>query len=176
MAEFLSLATSTNTVPTLVGIKFTSRDLVEGGACLKVDGGRYAVFLGADQLMTSACALGFDSMIATTLNFAPKFRQEILDAYRDPKKVDIDKAREAQAKLTKMVDIITEIGEFIYASVNYDAVSTILFLSGDWVTSMKTAMNILSPIDVGAVRQPLVQPSQPVINKLQASLKIFLEK
>lgn len=48
MPEFLTKAEGK--IDTLVGIKFTSCDLVEGAECIKVCNGKYAIFLGADQV------------------------------------------------------------------------------------------------------------------------------
>lgn len=48
MPEFLEKAN--DKIDTFVGIKFTSTDLVEGTNCLTVNNGKYAIFLGADQV------------------------------------------------------------------------------------------------------------------------------
>lgn len=104
MAELLSSCQ----VPTLSGIKFTCSDLVAGSACIRAAADRHVVFLGADQIISSACMLGFDSAIATTLNFAPGLSQKIFEHFENN---EIEKSQNAQLELTKLVETITEHGE-----------------------------------------------------------------
>ncbi|GLV44665.1 hypothetical protein CBL_20576 [Carabus blaptoides fortunei] len=132
MPEFLTKADGI--IDTLVGIKFTSTDLVEGAECIKVCRGKYAIFLGADQLLTAAYALGFDSAIATTFNIYPELGQQIRQSF-NKEHTDLQAAQTAQTKLSAQVNNITK--------------------HGTWVTTMKSAMNIVSPINVGPVRAPL---------------------
>lgn len=57
--------------------------------------------------MFPAFAMGFDSAIATTLNIFPHLGQEIL---KECQKENMQKARNAQEKLTRIVSIITNYG------------------------------------------------------------------
>lgn len=157
MAELLK----NNSIPTFSGIKFTSSDLVSGSACIKASEGKRVVFLGADQIMSAACTLGFDSAIATTLNFAPNLSHNIFNNF---KKNEIKQSQNAQKKLTNIVETITKYGKL---SDLYYFLLLINFFIGDWVTSMKAAMNILSPINVGPVRKPLKQPGDEKLKQLK---------
>lgn len=49
MAEFLKAAITS--VPTLAGIKFTHNNLEEGSRCLRINDGKFSVFLGNDYVM-----------------------------------------------------------------------------------------------------------------------------
>lgn len=98
-------------IPNFVGIKFTSKNMEEGGRALKANGGKFAVFLGCDQVMAGAYVLGFDSAIATSLNMFPQLGIDILESI---KKGDIQQAREKQDKLNGVIEIVTRNGEFFF--------------------------------------------------------------
>lgn len=49
MAEFLKAAVTN--VPTLAGIKFTHNNLEEGSRCLRINDGKFSVFLGNDYVI-----------------------------------------------------------------------------------------------------------------------------
>nr|CAH7768349.1 unnamed protein product [Callosobruchus chinensis] len=106
MGKFLNEIPSQ--VPTFQGIKYTSNDLDGGLAALKANKGNYAVFLGADTLMASAFAMGFDSVIATTLNIVPQYAVKIRDSIKSNK---IEEARELQLRLNEICAVITKNGK-----------------------------------------------------------------
>ncbi|XP_018568553.2 N-acetylneuraminate lyase-like isoform X1 [Anoplophora glabripennis] len=145
MAQFLN--ESVGKIPTFHGIKYTSNDLDGGVAALRANNGKYAVFLGADTLLAGAFAMGFDSAIATTLNVLPQYSIQILEAIKANK---VDEAREIQNKLTDACSIITK--------------------NGAWVPTMKAAMNLVTPINVGAARPPLSNLSTNHVNEMQRLL------
>ncbi|XP_043264477.1 N-acetylneuraminate lyase-like [Colletes gigas] len=119
-------------IPTFVGIKFTSANLEEGAQALHADNNKYVIFLGNDQLMGAATALGMDSFIATSMNMLPELAIEILAKGKSGNSVE---AREKQEKLSTAVIAISKYG--------------------NWVETMKVAMSILTDINVGPVRAPL---------------------
>ncbi|XP_076655784.1 N-acetylneuraminate lyase A [Halictus rubicundus] len=131
MGQFLE--TLGDKIPNFAGIKFTSSSLDEGIQALYADNKKYTVFLGNDQLINAGSADGMDSFIVTTLNMLPEYSQEILAQWKGG---NVSKAREMQAKLTKAVMDITQYGS--------------------WVASMKIAMFLLTPIEVGPARSPLI--------------------
>lgn len=99
MPTFLDLAEQS--IPNFRGIKYTSGDLEQGSACLK--SGR-SIFLGADSILCSAVAAGFDSFIMTTLNICPEISFEIIN---DVNNGQLDAAREKQKRLnTRIADIM----------------------------------------------------------------------
>ncbi|KAL0270481.1 UNVERIFIED_CONTAM: hypothetical protein PYX00_007878 [Menopon gallinae] len=121
-----------NRVPNLVGVKYTSTDLETGSACLAAAGDGRVIFLGCDTMLLPAFAMGFDSVIGTTLNMMAPVNLAIRDAVL---RGDIESALKTQRILTSAVRSITKYGT--------------------WVGTMKSAMNMISPINVGPVREPL---------------------
>ncbi|XP_071558048.1 N-acetylneuraminate lyase-like [Temnothorax nylanderi] len=127
-------------IPSFVGIKFTSANLEEGAQALRADNGKYVIFLGNDQLINAASALGMDSFIVTGINMFPEF---ILNLLAVCKNGDILKAKDMQEKLSSAVVAITK--------------------HGNWVQTMKVAMALLTDIDVGLPRAPLKSISSEAV-------------
>lgn len=48
MGDFLNAVV--DKIPNFVGIKYTSKDMEQGYRALKANGGKFAVFLGCDQV------------------------------------------------------------------------------------------------------------------------------
>ncbi|XP_029678778.1 N-acetylneuraminate lyase-like isoform X2 [Formica exsecta] len=119
-------------IPSFVGIKFTSANLEEGAQALRANNKKYVIFLGNDQLVNAACALGMDSFIMTSINMFPEL---VLDILAASKNGDMLRAKNLQEKLSSVVLVITK--------------------HGNWVQTMKTAMNLLTEINVGLPRAPL---------------------
>ncbi|XP_065168299.1 N-acetylneuraminate lyase-like [Atheta coriaria] len=129
-------------IPTFVGIKFTSNDLDEGYEALKTG---FSVFLGADTLMLSASHLGFDSVIATSLNF---YTTQIMDTTKSN-----SQRQKEQLELISEVKLITKEG-------------------CGWVPSMKVAMNLKSTVNYGPVRAPLPALTEKQVTEMKQSLAI----
>ncbi|KYN02246.1 N-acetylneuraminate lyase [Cyphomyrmex costatus] len=127
-------------IPSFVGIKFTSADLEEGAHALHANNGKFVIFLGNDQLMNAACALGFDSFIVTTINIFPEHIQQLLAVCKNG---DILKAKDMQEKLTSAVVAIMK--------------------HGNWVQSMKVAMALLTDFNTGLPRAPVKPISSEAI-------------
>ncbi|XP_070151006.1 N-acetylneuraminate lyase [Polyergus mexicanus] len=119
-------------IPSFVGIKFTSANLEEGAQALRANNKKYVIFLGNDQLVNAACALGMDSFIMTSINMFPEL---VLDILAASKNGDMLRAKNLQEKLSSIILVITK--------------------HGNWVQTMKTAMNLLTEINVGLSRAPL---------------------
>ncbi|XP_028134146.1 N-acetylneuraminate lyase [Diabrotica virgifera virgifera] len=135
-------------IPNFRGIKYTSTDLEGGIAARRASGSQSAVFLGADTLLASAYTMGYDSAIATSLNMMPQHAIKIVKAIREN---NIDEAKRLQNLLTDAVNIIIK--------------------DGAWVPTMKAAMNLLTPINVGQSRPPLVNLTQAQTDDMEQALK-----
>jgi len=135
-------------IPTFCGIKFTSTTLDEGLSAVKANDGKFAVFLGADSIMAGAYALGFDSAIATTFNMFAQHGQQILQAIKDG---NVSEGQTTQDELNSAINIITK--------------------NGTWVPTMKEAMNLLTPINVGPIRDPLVALTPEQVKQLETEMK-----
>ncbi|XP_034937863.1 N-acetylneuraminate lyase-like [Chelonus insularis] len=145
MGEFLNKIG--DTIPTFVGIKFTSNNLEEGAQAVEANSKKNIIFLGNDQLMSAAFAVGMDSFIATSVNIFPDIAIKILET---AKKGDCFKANEIQKKLSQAVIAISKYG--------------------NWVVTMKTAMALLSPLDPGPVCEPLKPLSDEDIQSMKRDL------
>lgn len=151
MEQFSNL--SVGQIPTLQGIKYTANDLSEGYNALKAANGRYAIFLGlgANTLIQPTFALGFDSAVCSPLSFIPGHLIKIINALKENK---IEEARIAQDKLTAICRTI----------VSY----------GPWVAAMKTAMNALTPVNVGLARPPTKNLTEAQQKDMATSLEKYL--
>ncbi|XP_076673604.1 N-acetylneuraminate lyase [Andrena cerasifolii] len=146
MGEFLeSLGEK---LPTFVGIKFTSSNLEEGARALHAGNRKYVIFLGNDQLIGAACALGMDSFIATSINMLPELAQEILAQGGEGNSIG---AREKQEQLSKVVIAISR--------------------HGSWVETMKVAMSLLTNVNAGPVRAPLKDLSAEITATMASGLR-----
>ncbi|XP_050312827.1 N-acetylneuraminate lyase-like [Anthonomus grandis grandis] len=150
MAEFLRQ--SKDQLPNLVGIKYTSNDLVGAYAALtEASSQGKTVFMGGDYLLEPAFATGFKSAIATSMSPFPSYAVKMLEAIQNS---EIKTAIELQQNLTRIMDI----------SKRY----------GSKVATMKLAMNLFTPVNVGLARPPLQNPSPVNIVEMRTALQPFL--
>ncbi|CAL1674738.1 unnamed protein product [Lasius platythorax] len=134
-------------IPSFVGIKFTSANLEEGAQALRANNMKYVIFLGNDQIVNAACALGMDSFILTSINIFPELTLDLLAAGRNG---DMLRAKNIQEKLSSAVLVITK--------------------HGNWVQTMKTAMSLLTEINVGLPRAPLKSISSDALTTMITDL------
>ncbi|KAK7866729.1 hypothetical protein R5R35_003150 [Gryllus longicercus] len=146
------LAAASAKIPSFAGAKYTHTDLQEGVRCLKVNGGDISMFLGCDEILAGAFVLGFDSAIATTLNMVPDPSLKILAAIKNNSNKD---ARDQQIKLNELIRIMTR--------------------NGGWVATMKVAMNVITPINVGRPRPPLTALTEAQITQMKTELKSLIQ-
>ncbi|PBC30397.1 N-acetylneuraminate lyase [Apis cerana cerana] len=141
MGEFLE--SLNDEISTFVGIKFTSSDLDEGAQAFRANNKKYVVFVGNDQLINPGCAVGIDSYITTSSNMLPEF---MIDSLREGLAGNVMKARDAQQRLTNVVLAISKYG--------------------NWVSTMKVAMNLLTDINPGPPRAPLESLSTQIVSSM----------
>ncbi|GFG38025.1 hypothetical protein Cfor_02319 [Coptotermes formosanus] len=145
MPQFL--ATAACDIPTFAGAKYTHNNLEEATQCLEVKNGTLGFFLGCDHVLAGAFALGCDSAIATSLNMFPSPSIKILAAMRNNLPTE---ALQEQRKLSDAIRVITH--------------------NGSWVSTMKAAMSVMTPIDVGPPRPPLTPLSDEHTQELKKDL------
>lgn len=78
--EFLALGGKA--MPTLAGVKFTHNNLMEMSQCLMLDGSRYEVLHGYDEILLCGLSLGATAAVGSTYNYAAKVYNRLLDAFR----------------------------------------------------------------------------------------------
>ncbi len=94
-------------IPTLTGVKFTHEDLMDFERCLALEGGRFDMLYGRDQMLLSALVLGAKGAIGTTYNFAAPLFLDIMKAYEAG---DIATARAEQARAAEMIEVLEKFG------------------------------------------------------------------
>lgn len=87
-------------VPTLVGIKFTHEDLMDYARAAALEGGRFKVLFGRDELYLAGLALGAQGAVGSTYNFAAPLVHEIASAFAAG---DMETARRAQVAHQEVV-------------------------------------------------------------------------
>ncbi|KAL0119244.1 hypothetical protein PUN28_009673 [Cardiocondyla obscurior] len=116
-------------LPSFVGIKFTSANLEEGAQALRADNRKYTIFLGNNQIINAAYALGIDSFIISSANMFPELVLNLLNLCKNG---DVLKAKDLQEKLSNCVTAIMKHDNRIQAT--------------------KIAMALLTDIDAGPSR------------------------
>ena len=91
MVEFLQRAAPR--IRNLVGLKYTSPALDQYQRCLELDGGRFDVLWGVDEMMLGALAVGATGAVGSTYNVAAQVYLRMMAAFR---RGDIEEARSWQ--------------------------------------------------------------------------------
>ncbi len=128
VVEFLERSASV--IPNLAGVKFSDTDLMELARCVALEGGRYNILFGCDEILLSGLAFGCDGAVGTTYAFAAPLYLRLLDAFAAG---DWSTARELQLQSMSFIDVFLRYGGH---------------------RAMKAAMK-LTGIDCGPVRRPL---------------------
>ncbi|KAJ0173517.1 hypothetical protein K1T71_010666 [Dendrolimus kikuchii] len=127
MSEFLTLASSR--IPTFKGMKADLGVAVQVADQLAAD---QRIFIANHQI-APAVLMGHESSIATVTNIFPELVQSIVEAVKSG---DVFQAKIQQEHLNRLVNIITS--------------------HGDFVPSMKEAMELVTGIAMGPPRLPLL--------------------
>jgi N-acetylneuraminate lyase len=101
MVEFLRLAGPRN--PNLVGLKFTTPLLHQYQQCLELDGGRFDILWGVDEMLLAALATGAAGAIGSTYNIAAPVYLRIIEAFE---RGDLATARQWQARAIRFIGIL----------------------------------------------------------------------
>lgn len=143
MRQLFELASST--IPNFKGAK---ADLEVAEQVAEQTAKDQRIFI-ANHHIAPAVLMGHDASIATVSNIFPVLVKDIVNAVKN---ADVVRANALQKKLNKLVDIITS--------------------QGDFVPSMKAAMELVTCLSVGPTRRPLVclDPDQRTSLKKALSL------
>jgi N-acetylneuraminate lyase len=99
MTDFLRLAGER--IPNLAGIKFTWEDLMDYTLAAGVDGGRYDIVFGRDEILLCGLALGARAAIGSTYNMAAPLYRAVWSAFDAGR---LAEARELQVRAMAMID------------------------------------------------------------------------
>lgn len=145
VAEFLALGGKA--MPTLAGVKFTHNNLMEMSQCLMLDGGRYEVLHGYDEILLCGLSLGATAAVGSTYNYAAKVYNRLIEAFRAG---DIAAAAALQQYSVKIVEVIIK--------------------HGGGVRGGKAIMRLMG-VDCGSCRLPLAPFTEAEYVELEAELE-----
>ncbi|MDP6546384.1 MAG: dihydrodipicolinate synthase family protein [Phycisphaerae bacterium] len=128
MLEFLDRGA--RVIPNLAGLKYADLKIFEYQACLNLDGGRFEMLWGCDEMLLSALAVGAPGAVGSTYNIAAPLYRRIIDSFNAG---DLDGARKWQLCSVEMVRVL---------------------IAHNLHPSIKAVMGMLG-IDVGGCRLPL---------------------
>ncbi|XP_061490057.1 N-acetylneuraminate lyase [Rhineura floridana] len=136
-------------IPTFKGVKFSDRDLLDLGRCLKKNDNSQLVFLyGVDEQLLSALAIGATGAVGSTYNYLGKVNNSMLEAF----------ASRNLSAAQKYQFCIQEFLGFVIAQ-------------GFGVAQTKAIMTLVSGIPMGPPRLPLSSASEEFIAKVKAKLE-----
>ncbi len=101
MTEFLKLGSEA--MPNLVGLKYSSPELYEFQQCLELDGGRFEIMWGVDEMLIAALAVGGKAAVGSTYNVASPLFRRLITAFEQG---DLAKARQHQSQAISFISIV----------------------------------------------------------------------
>jgi len=100
--DFLKEADSSNSIPNLVGAKFSDADMMDFTLSLRFKNEKYDLLFGKDEQLTAALVAGAKGAVGSTYNFMGKIMNELITAYH---KGDIKRTQEILKIEQEMVDL-----------------------------------------------------------------------
>jgi N-acetylneuraminate lyase len=134
-------------VPTLRGMKYTSYNFFEMRKIIEMEGGRFNIVSGPDELMIAAQAMGADGAIGSTYNPLPHLFVQAYEAFGAN---DVATARELQAKANRVISV---------------------FLQFPSLSALKEMMRLIG-FDCGSARQP----NLPLTDEQKGQMREMLEE
>lgn len=101
MVEFLKV--SEESIPNLVGIKYTATTIQEFLACLNYKNGKFDILYGLDEMLLPALSVGAKGAIGSTYTYAAPLYLKVMELYKSNKH---NEARQMQYHLGEMVRCI----------------------------------------------------------------------
>lgn len=132
-------------IPNLVGLKYTDTKLFEFQECLELDGGRFDVVWGCDEMLLGALATGTRAAIGSTYNVASPLYGQVIAAFAAG---DLSGARRLQSMSVKM---IRTLNHFPF----HAAMKAVLAMRGLAVGGCRLPQGRLSKSEVDALRDEL---------------------
>jgi N-acetylneuraminate lyase len=132
-------------IPTLAGIKFTNSDLVAYLKCLRIQGGKFDIAWGFDELLLSALAVGAVGAVGSGFNFAAPIYRRLMAAFAGG---DLETARAQQLRAIQLIDVLAGYG---------------------YIGAAKAVMGFLG-VDVGPPRLPNARLTPDQCESLQSDL------
>ena len=133
-------------VENFAGAKYTFEDMMDLQVALEMDGGRFDVLMGRDEMLLSALVVGAEGAVGSTYNYMAPVYTNIIGSYKNG---DIAGACKWQSLSHKLVQVLNR------APSGLACGKAILTLCG---------------VDVGPARQPLYRYTKADMESLENSL------
>ena len=143
VVEFLQQARET--IPNLVGIKYTDTKLHEFQQCLELGDGLYDVVWGCDEMLLGAVATGARAAIGSTYNIAAPLYCQIIEA------LEQGDLAEAQRLQSRSVTMIQTLKQFPF----HAAMKAVLAMNGLEVGGCRLPQGRLTDADVVTLKNEL---------------------
>lgn len=144
MPDFLRQAG--DRIRNLAGIKFTNVDFMAYQLCREVDGGRFDILWGVDEMLLPALACGAQGAVGSTYNFAAPLYHRLIAAFQ---RGDLETARQEQLRSIHLVRTLAKRG---------------------YMAGAKAVMTLLG-VDVGPPRLPNASLTAGQIGELRQELE-----
>lgn len=95
-------------LPNVIGLKFTRSSYYELSLIKQLHGGDINVINGPDEMLLCGLSMGADGGIGSTYNIMPDWFCSLYDAFTAG---DINKAREYQYRINRVIDVLLRFGE-----------------------------------------------------------------
>ncbi|XP_019626378.1 PREDICTED: N-acetylneuraminate lyase-like isoform X1 [Branchiostoma belcheri] len=135
-------------VPTFSGVKFTGGDLRDLRRSIKLFGDKYVFAYGCDEQMLCVLPLGCKTFIGSTYNYAGRLYNKLIDAYKNG---DMETALKLLDKSQSLVGVL--FAHSFDAGIN------------------KQVMSLVSGIDMGPPRHPIVYRSAAEMKQVRGELE-----
>ncbi|MFM8633907.1 MAG: dihydrodipicolinate synthase family protein [Planctomycetia bacterium] len=90
-------------IPNFAGVKYTANTLHEFLECVALDGGRFEMLSGYDELLLPGLAVGARAAVGSTFNVATPLYARLMAAFAAG---DLDRAREEQLRAVAMIRVL----------------------------------------------------------------------
>jgi N-acetylneuraminate lyase len=110
IAEFLPRAAER--IPNLAGVKFTFEAMGDYMEARSVDGGRFDVLWGRDEMLLGALAMGAEGAVGSTYNVIAPMYLHLIEAFR---RGDLHAARNVQVQAIAVINALVATGNFFAA-------------------------------------------------------------
>lgn len=132
-------------IANLAGLKYTDTKLHEFQECRELDGGRFDIVWGCDEMLLGALATGARAAIGSTYNVAPTLYNALIKSFASG---DLNEARRLQALSIKMI-------RTLYRYPFHAAMKAVLGMQGLKLGGCRLPQGRLSPSEVQSLRADL---------------------
>ncbi len=105
MVKFVARAAER--IPNFAGLKFTDENLMEFGNCVELDGGRFNMLYGRDEILLAGLVTGAHGAIGSTFNYSAPIYLRVIDAFE---RGDMPSAMREMTRARRCVQVLIDFG------------------------------------------------------------------